>query len=177
MTNNLNTESSYQKNFILRHNLQWLIIAMIILAVDQVSKYLIGINYLLDQAVPVTSFFNIFFTYNTGAAFSFLAKANGWQEWLFGGIAAFISLAIIYWLYSAPPGRKLAKFSLMLILGGATGNLIDRAIYGHVRDFLDFYWNNFSLLSYNHFPAFNFADSAVCVGAMFLIIEVFRRDY
>ncbi|MFA6409859.1 MAG: signal peptidase II [Gammaproteobacteria bacterium] len=155
----------------LKSSFVWLLFALFILVLDQYSKFLVGTYFLPEISYPVTSYFNIFFIYNTGAAFSILEKANGWQEWLFGGIASVVGLMIILWLFRSPPGRVLTKLSLMLILSGAIGNLIDRIAYGHVRDFLDFYWHNW------HWPAFNIADSAICIGAILLIIELFRREH
>jgi signal peptidase II len=153
---------SYIKNF------AWLLMAAVIIVLDQVTKFLIAHFLLVEEVVSVTSFFNLYFTFNTGAAFSFLADANGWQEWLFGGLALLISLAIISWLFRTKKAKAWTKFSFMLILGGAVGNLIDRVLYGHVRDFLYFHWHD--LLRW---PAFNLADSAICLGAILLILEMF----
>lgn len=147
----------------------WLLLGIFILAIDQYSKHLVS-NYLLpERLVPVFPGFSLFFTYNTGAAFSFLAHEGGWQEWLFGGLAILVSLAIAHWLLFKAPvkGKTWMKFAFALILGGALGNLIDRIMFGHVRDFLYFYWHNF------HWPTFNLADSAISIGAVMIVLEMF----
>lgn len=152
-------------------NLKWLILAILVIALDQLSKYLISFFMIPEETIQVLPFFSLFYIFNTGAAFSFLEHASGWQEWFFGGLAIIVSLAILNWLIKAPPmKRALTKFSLMLIMGGAIGNLIDRTVFGYVRDFLYLYWHDF------HWPSFNIADSAICVGAILLIVELLRRD-
>ena len=105
-------------------------------------------------------------SHNTGAAFSFLADATGWQRWLFTGIGT-VAAAVMVWLLKSHAGQKL--FALACILGGAVGNVIDRILYGYVVDFLDFYWRGW------HFPAFNLADSAITLGAGCLILDELIR--
>jgi signal peptidase II len=117
----------------------------------------------------VTSFFNIVRAHNTGAAFSFLAAASGWQRWLFTGIGVAATLFILY-LLRTHPGQKLFCFALACILGGAIGNVIDRLLHGYVVDFLQFHWQNRW-----YFPAFNVADSAITVGAAGLILDELLR--
>jgi len=157
--------------FLRRHNLFWLLLAALIVVLDQVSKYLVSLYLIPDEMVTVWPFFSLFYIFNTGAAFSFLANASGWQGWVFGGLAAVVSLVILRWLVHIPPtGRNATKFALMLIMGGAIGNLIDRVVYHYVRDFLYFHWHNF------YWPSFNIADSAICVGAFILIFELLQRD-
>jgi signal peptidase II len=155
--------------------LQWLGLAFILLLADQFTKVLIVGYYNLGDSTFVTSFFNIVRAHNTGAAFSFLAGASGWQRWFFTGLGIAASIGII-WMLRAHAGQKLFCFALACILGGAIGNVIDRVAYGYVVDFLDFHWAFLSPLFHaGHFPAFNVADSAITVGAVSLIIDELRR--
>ena len=142
--------------------------ALLILVADQVTKMLILGSYQLGDATPITPFFNIVRAHNTGAAFSFLAQAGGWQRWLFTGFGLLAALFIL-WQLHAHPGQKLFSFALASILGGAVGNVIDRMVHGYVVDFLDFYWAS------SHFPAFNIADAGISVGATLLILDELLR--
>lgn len=145
----------------------WLSLAIII--ADQISKTLM-VNWLdLYETVRVLPFFNLTLAHNPGAAFSFLAGAGGWQRWFFVVLAAVISTVLIVWMRRLAQTAKLEAISLALIIGGAIGNVIDRLIYGYVIDFLDVYAGSY------HWPAFNIADSAICVGAVLLIIDSFRK--
>ena len=146
----------------------WLGWALLILVADQVTKMLILGSYQLGDATPITPFFNIVRAHNTGAAFSFLAQAGGWQRWLFTGFGLLAALFIL-WQLHAHPGQKLFSFALASILGGAVGNVIDRMMHGYVVDFLDFYWAS------SHFPAFNIADAGISVGATLLILDELLR--
>jgi signal peptidase II len=148
--------------------LLWLAWAAVVLIIDQFTKVLIQGYYQLGDHTPVTNFFNVVRVHNTGAAFSFLAAAGGWQRWLFTGLGA-AAAAVIVWLLRAHASQKLFAFGLASILGGAVGNVIDRVLYGHVIDFLDFYWGGW------HFPAFNMADSAITLGAGCLILDELLR--
>ncbi|MDZ7891495.1 MAG: signal peptidase II [Rhodoferax sp.] len=147
---------------------QWLGLALILLLIDQFTKVLIVGNYRLGDSTFVTSFFNVVRVHNTGAAFSFLADAGGWQRWFFTGIG-FVAAVVIIWMLRAHPGQKLFSFAMACILGGAIGNVIDRLMYGYVVDFLDFHWSGM------HFPAFNVADCAISVGAICLILDELLR--
>lgn len=149
--------------------LPWLALALVLLIADQATKLLILANYRLGDSTYVTSFFNIVRAHNTGAAFSFLAAASGWQRWLFTGIGIAATLFILY-LLRTHPGQKLFCFSLACILGGAVGNVIDRVLYGYVVDFLQVHWNNRW-----YFPAFNVADAAITAGAVGLILDELLR--
>jgi len=132
----------------------------------------------LYEAVNVLPFFDLHYVHNTGAAFSFLDSAGGWQRWLFTGIAVVISGLIVYWLRRTPKSERWMSVALALVLGGAVGNLIDRAWLGYVIDFIDIYFDVFRfVLGSNHFPAFNIADSAICVGAGMLIVDAFRGKH
>jgi signal peptidase II len=148
--------------------LQWLGLALILLVADQATKLWIVGTYQLGDSTFITSFFNMVRVHNHGAAFSFLAGADGWQRWFFTalGLAA---ACVIVWLLRAHPGQKLFCFAIACILGGALGNVVDRVVYGYVVDFLDFHWRGM------HFPAFNVADSAITVGAVGLILDELLR--
>ena len=146
----------------------WLGWAAIVLIVDQFTKTLILGYYHLGDATRITSFFNIVRAHNTGAAFSFLADAGGWQRWLFTGIGV-VATVVIVWQLHAHRGQRLLGLALSSILGGAIGNVVDRLQHGYVVDFLDFYWGA------SHFPAFNVADMAISIGAVLLILDELRR--
>ena len=155
--------------------LLWLGIALVILLADQLTKLLIVDSFLLGDSQPVTTFFNLVRVHNSGAAFSMLSTASGWQRWLFTGIGV-VATFFILWLLRSHPTQKLFCFALALVLGGAVGNVIDRIAYGHVVDFLDFHWNWLSPVFYEgHFPAFNIADSAISAGAVALIVDELIR--
>ena len=147
----------------------WLALAFIIFLADQFTKTLILGYYRLGDSTTITSFFNIVRAHNTGAAFSFLADAGGWQRWLFTGIGV-VATVFIVWQLRAHPGQKLFCFALSSILGGAVGNVVDRLQHGYVVDFLDFYWGA------SHFPAFNVADIGISVGAACLILDEILRS-
>lgn len=146
---------------------RWLAIATLIIIADQITKHLITRTFVFGESLTVTPFFNLVLAYNTGAAFSFLADAGGWQRWLFAGVAMLAAVIIVHFLRQHANEPRFC-FALSLILGGALGNLIDRILLGHVIDFLDFHTAGY------HFPAFNVADSAITIGAFVLAIESFR---
>lgn len=149
--------------------LPWLALALLLVIADQVTKVLILGYYRLGDATYVTEFFNIVRAHNTGAAFSFLAAASGWQRWLFTAIGVGATLFIVY-LLRTHPGQKLFCFALACILGGAIGNVIDRMMHGYVVDFLQFHWQERW-----YFPAFNVADMAITLGAICLILDELLR--
>ena len=146
----------------------WLGWAVVVLIVDQFTKVLILGYYQLGDSTPITSFFNVVRVHNTGAAFSFLANAGGWQRWFFTGIGI-VAAVVMLWLLKTHAAQKLFAFAMASLLGGALGNVIDRVLYGYVVDFLDFHWKGW------HFPAFNVADSAITVGAACLILDELLR--
>lgn len=146
----------------------WLAWALALIALDQITKQWVLTIFAHGDGVVVTSFFNFVRAHNTGAAFSFLAHHDGWQRWFFVGIGA-IATVIIVWQLRKYPHQKFYCFALSSILGGAIGNVVDRLIHGYVVDFLDFHWGGW------HYPAFNVADIAICVGAASLIIEEILR--
>ena len=154
----------------------WLAWALLLLVLDQRTKALILQQYQLGDATPITGFFNIVRAHNTGAAFSFLAGADGWQRWMFVGIGVVVG-GFIVWQLLRHPGQRLFAFALSSILGGAVGNVVDRLQHGYVVDFLDFHWPFLAGIFYRgHFPAFNLADSAITVGASCLILDEVLRS-
>ena len=146
----------------------WLGIALITLLLDQVTKIVVIGSFQLGESLPMTSFFNMVRVHNPGAAFSFLADAGGWQRWFFTGLGTVAALVMIY-LLRMHAGQTLFCLALSLLLGGAVGNVIDRVLYSHVIDFLDFHYAGW------HFPAFNVADSAITLGAGMLILDELLR--
>lgn len=148
--------------------LPWLGIAIIIILLDQLSKIAITQLFQYGEVLPVTSFFNLVLVYNKGAAFSFLSSESGWQRYLLTGIGIAAAIFIVY-LLKKHAGQRMFSWALALVLGGALGNVIDRLLYGHVIDFLDVYIGRW------HWPAFNIADSAICIGAVLFILDELRR--
>ncbi|MBE0438849.1 MAG: lipoprotein signal peptidase [Gammaproteobacteria bacterium] len=147
--------------------LKWLSVTAVVIIIDQLTKWLMTSWLSLYETVSIIPFFNLTMAHNTGAAFSFLAQAGGWQRWFFVGLATLISLVLIVWLRKVTD-KTIEALSISLILGGAIGNVIDRINLGYVIDFLDVYYGSY------HWPAFNVADSAIVVGACLLIIDSFR---
>ena len=148
--------------------LQWLGLAFAIVLIDQFTKVLVVGYYHLGDSSYVTSFFNMVRAHNTGAAFSFLADASGWQRWFFTGLGV-LATGVILWMLKSHAGQRLFCFAMACVLGGAVGNVIDRLLYGYVVDFLDFHSHGY------HFPAFNLADSAITLGAACLILDELLR--
>ena len=146
----------------------WLGIAVVIILADQFTKTLIVGAFQLGDSHTVTSFFNIVRAHNTGAAFSFLAGAGGWQRWFFIGLGLAAAFFIV-WMLRSHGGQRLFSWALTLILGGALGNVIDRFIHGYVVDFLQFHYAGWA------FPSFNVADSAITIGAACLILDEILR--
>ena len=148
--------------------LKWLWLTVLVIVLDQLTKWGMSSWLSLHESVAVIPMFNLTLAHNTGAAFSFLAQSSGWQRWFFIGLAVTISVVLLIWLARLKPHAKLEAVALTMILGGALGNVIDRVHLGYVIDFLDFYVNNY------HWPAFNVADSAICIGAILLLIDSLR---
>ncbi len=144
----------------------WFALSILVLVLDQLSK-VAAVEWLaLHRPVPVIPTFDLMLTYNTGAAFSFLSDAGGWQRWFFVVLAVGVSGVLVWWLRSLPRGERWLSLSLSLILGGAVGNLVDRLFRdGRVVDFLYFHYRDF------HWPAFNLADSAISVGAVIMVVH------
>jgi signal peptidase II len=145
------------------NRLYW--ISGVVIVADQVTKYLAETLLVWNQPLPVVPFLNLYLTYNTGAAFSFLSEASGWQRWLFILLALAVSAFIVVWLRRLGAGQRYLAVALCLILGGALGNVIDRIVHGHVIDFIDVYYRHW------HWPAFNIADSAITIGVIILVAD------
>jgi signal peptidase II len=145
-------------------------IAIIAIALDQLTKWLASTHLVMHEQNPVMPSFNLTLMHNYGAAFSFLSNAGGWQRWFFTIIAVVISIVLIVWITRLKANEKWLGVSLSLVLGGAIGNLIDRVAYGYVIDFIQWYYDRF------YWPAFNIADSAIFVGAAMLLISSFFAE-
>ncbi len=147
---------------------RWLTISAIVVALDLYTKYLIQDVFQYAEHLTITSFFDLVRYHNEGAAFSFLADAGGWQKWFFSGIS-FVAIIVITYLLKKHQNQKLFCTGLALVLGGAIGNLYDRLTLGYVVDFLHFHYQAYA------WPAFNVADSAICVGVALLLIDSFKK--
>ncbi len=154
---------------------KYLSISAIVVALDLFTKHLIQQRFMFGDLQPVTSFFDLVRYHNEGSAFGFLNDAGGWQKWFLNSISILASLVIIYLLkkhsQNNQPSEKLFCLGLALVLGGAIGNLYDRITLGYVVDFLNFHLNN------HYWPAFNVADSAICVGVVLLLLDSFRKPH
>ncbi|CAI2795078.1 MULTISPECIES: signal peptidase II [Pseudomonas] len=147
-----------------------LVLSVLVLVIDQVSKaHFEGSLEMFQQIVVIPDYFSWTLAYNTGAAFSFLADGGGWQRWLFAVIALVVSAVLVVWLKRLGRDDTWLAVALALVLGGALGNLYDRIALGHVIDFILVHWQN-----RHYFPAFNFADSAITVGAIMLALDMFK---
>ncbi len=150
--------------------LGWLVLSLLVLIIDQVSKaHFESSLEMFQQIVVIPDYFSWTLAYNTGAAFSFLADGGGWQRWLFALIAVVVSAVLVVWLKRLGRDDTWLAVALALVLGGALGNLYDRIALGHVIDFILVHWQN-----RHYFPAFNFADSAITVGAIMLALDMFK---
>ena len=149
--------------------LNWLSISAIVIALDLYTKHLIQRAFEYDEHLTINSFFDLVRYHNEGAAFSFLADAGGWQKWFFSGVSM-VAVVVITYLIKKHQNQKLFCFGLALVLGGAIGNLYDRLTLGYVVDFLSFHINN------HYWPAFNVADSAICVGVGALLLDSFKTS-
>jgi signal peptidase II len=153
----------------------WLGLALAVVLLDQLTKTLIVSAFHLGDTRPVTAYFNLVRVHNSGAAFSFLAGAAGWQRWFFVGLGT-VASAFIVWMLHRHAGERLFGFALAMILGGAVGNVVDRLLHGHVVDFLQFRFRWLEPLFHGgYFPSFNVADSAITLGAACLIADEFLR--
>jgi len=149
--------------------LSWLWLTLLCLIIDQVTKHWVAGTFDYRESLAVLPFFNLTYVHNTGAAFSFLADQGGWQRWFFTAIASIASIVFLVWMAKTPKQQRLLSIAFALILSGAVGNLIDRALFGYVIDFLDFHWAGY------HFAAFNIADSVIFIGAALMIFESFTN--
>lgn len=158
--------------------LKWVWLSIVIVFLDQLTKWMANANIDLYEKIPITSFLNMTLTYNTGAAFGFLNDQGGWQQIFFAVLAFAVSGYILYWLKKLKENERWTAIGLALVLGGAIGNLIDRVLQEKVTDFIDFYvdWDVF-FLSNGHFATFNVADIAIAMGAgLLVVISLFSKD-
>ncbi|TBU92949.1 signal peptidase II [Phytopseudomonas dryadis] len=150
--------------------LSWVWLSALVFVIDQVTKFWFDNNLSMYERIEVIpDYFSWTLAYNTGAAFSFLAGASGWQRWLFALIAIVVSAVLVVWLKRLKADETWLAVGLALVLGGALGNLVDRVVFGHVVDFILVHWQNRW-----YFPAFNIADSAITVGAVLLALDMFK---
>jgi signal peptidase II len=147
---------------------RWLVLAGVLITLDQLTKLYFDGLLRYGQRIAVLPFFDFTLLYNPGAAFSFLAQADGWQRWFFT-ILGLLASVFIVWMMHKNRSNKRLMLALALILGGALGNVIDRIAYGHVVDFLLFYWKDW------YYPAFNIADTCITLGAILLILDELLR--
>ena len=153
-------------------HLPWLLLSVLILIVDRVSKdFFEGSLSMYQRIEVIPGYFDWTLAYNTGAAFSFLADADGWQRWFFAAIAIVVSAVLVIWLKRLKRHETLLAVALAMVLGGALGNLYDRVVLGHVVDFILVHWQNRW-----HFPAFNIADTFITIGAILLALDMFKSD-
>jgi signal peptidase II len=165
-------QSSKQGLTLKQSGIRWLLLAVLVFIIDIGSKFLVmnTMDYGWPNRIEILPFFNLLYVHNYGAAFSFLNDAGGWQRWLFAAIALGVSGLLTFWMRRTPLQNRLANSAYALIIGGALGNLFDRLYHGFVVDFLDFYAGTY------HWPAFNIADTAICIGAALIILEGFIAD-
>lgn len=149
---------------------RWWWLILLLLGLDQLTKQLVHQNMALYDSIELLPFFNLTYVRNYGAAFSFLSDAGGWQRWFFTILAVVISTVIAVWMSRLPRQQIKLGLALSLVFAGAIGNLIDRSIYGYVIDFFHLYYQTW------HYPAFNIADSAICIGAALIIWDSFSSD-
>lgn len=147
----------------------WFALSVVVVLADQLTKYWALSTLTAYQPDPVLPMLNLTLAYNTGVAFSFFSGVGGWHRWFFALFSVLMSVGLFIWLFRLSPKALLQCAAASLILGGALGNLYDRAVLGHVIDFIDVYYQN------HHWPVFNLADSAICLGAFFLILDLRRK--
>ncbi|MCE7616025.1 signal peptidase II [Vibrio fluvialis] len=149
---------------------RWLWLALLVFVADIAIKLVVmnSMGYGWENRIEILPFFNLLYVHNYGAAFSFLSDQAGWQRWLFTGIACAVVGLLAFWMRRLPSSDKWNNMAYALIIGGAVGNVFDRVVHGFVVDYLDFYWGTY------HWPAFNLADSAICIGAAMIILDGFR---
>ncbi|MCB5195022.1 signal peptidase II [Deefgea salmonis] len=153
-----------------KHFMQFILLALVVLSLDQITKHAAEAAFQYAEILTVIpGFFDLTLRYNPGAAFSFLADAGGWQRYFFTGLALIVSVVLVFLIKKHHAETRYA-LALALILGGALGNAIDRMVFGHVIDFLLFHWKN-----QWYYPAFNLADSAICIGAVLMVIDSFKK--
>lgn len=151
---------------------RWLWLALLVFVADIGIKLVVmnSMGYGWENRIEILPFFNLLYVHNYGAAFSFLSDQAGWQRWFFTAIAFVVTGLLAFWMRRLPASDKWNNIAYALIIGGAVGNVFDRVVHGFVVDYLDFYWGNY------HWPAFNLADSAICIGAAMIILDSFRSS-
>lgn len=152
-----------------KSGLSFLWLSAVAFILDLLTKYVVTQHFELYESVNILPIFNLTYARNTGAAFSFLANHDGWQKYFFIVLAIVISAVLVYFLKKNSTSQKLQNSAYALIIGGALANMVDRAYNGFVVDFLDFYWQNW------HYPTFNVADIAICIGAGLLALDAFKN--
>jgi len=150
---------------------RWLWLAALVFIADIAIKYVVmnNMGFGWRNRIEVLPFFNFLYVHNYGAAFSFLSDQGGWQRWFFTAIAFAVCSMLIYWMAKLPAKERWNNSAYAMIIGGAIGNVYDRLVHGFVVDYLDFFWGNY------HWPAFNLADTAICIGAAMIILDGFRK--
>lgn len=150
--------------------IRFLWLSLLVVVLDQLSKHWVVASFEEFEVMYVLPVFNLTLVYNTGAAFSFLADAGGWQTYFFIGLALVVSVVLVVWMHRLQPHERLLGFALSLLLGGAIGNVIDRLLLGKVVDFLQWHWGPY------YFPSFNLADSAIVLAMAFLLWDAFTSQ-
>lgn len=153
-----------------KSGLLFLWLSAVAFVADLWTKYLVVQTFELYESINILPIFNLTYVRNYGAAFSFLADHDGWQKFFFIGLAVVISCMLLYFMAKSEVGQKLQNAAYALIIGGALANAVDRAYNGYVIDFFDFYWRDW------HYPVFNVADIAICVGAALIALDAFKQD-
>lgn len=152
--------------------LRWIWLAVLIFVLDIAIKFVVigNMGYGWANRIEILPFFNLLYVHNYGAAFSFLGDQDGWQRWFFTAIAVGVCTMLLVWMKQLPAREKWNNIAYSLIIGGALGNVFDRVVHGYVIDYLDFYWGSY------HWPAFNLADAAICIGAGMVILDGFLNN-
>ena len=161
------TESGFSIRRLLSNPWVGFVLAAVVIGLDQYTKALATAELQYRVPVEITAWFDLMLAHNTGAAFSFLASAGGWQRWFLAGVAMVVSVVVGIWLTRLKHSERMLGIALGLVLGGGLGNLIDRVSLGYVVDFISWHYNDW------YWPAFNIADSAICVGAVLLVWDSF----
>lgn len=149
--------------------LKWLWISLVVVILDQYTKYLASEQLVLHQPVPIMPLLNFTLMHNEGAAFSFLSDAGGWQRWFFTVVALILGVVIFFWIKKLGKTALWRTIALCLILGGAIGNVWDRIQLGYVVDFIQVYYRSWA------WPTFNVADSAISIGVVMIVLEMIRE--
>ena len=150
--------------------LRWYMLSFTVIIIDQITKYFAVEKLALHEVKSIYEGFNLILIYNEGAAFSFLSDAGGWQRWFLIGVSCVVCVFLVVWMYQSISKSKCLLAGLSLILGGALGNLWDRLSLGYVVDFIEVYYKDL------YWPAFNIADSAITIGAILLILDIFLKE-